>query len=252
MKEFKVDKLTVHVHETRREMGQDAADQALSCLRRLLSEKEEVNIIFAAAPSQNETLEAFKSASDIDWTRVNAWHMDEYVGLDPSHPAGFRNFLKRAIFDELPFRSVNLIEGDGADPEKIAYEYGERLRSVCVDMCLLGIGENGHVAFNDPPVADFNDKVFAKVVELEEVCRMQQVHDGCFASIDEVPRQAITLTIPALVSAGSMFCTVPAITKARAVKLTLEGPVSTSCPASILRTHDDASLYLDKDSSSLI
>ncbi len=183
IKDFFADKLHVMVFDTREDMGRMAGEQAAARIRELLAEKEEINIIFAAAPSQNETLETLVSAEGIDWTRVNAFHMDEYVGLDAAHPAGFRNYLKRTVFDRLPLGSVNLINGNAEDPEEEARRYGQLLAAHPADICLLGVGENGHLAFNDPPVADFNDPVFAKVVKLEEKCRLQQVHDGCFEEI---------------------------------------------------------------------
>ena len=189
IKDFFADKLHVMVFDTREDMGRMAGEQAAARIRELLAEKEEINIIFAAAPSQNETLETLVSAEGIDWTRVNAFHMDEYVGLDAAHPAGFRNYLKRTVFDRLPLGSVNLINGNAEDPEEEARRYGQLLAAHPADICLLGVGENGHLAFNDPPVADFNDPVFAKVVKLEEKCRLQQVHDGCFEEIGQVERE---------------------------------------------------------------
>ena len=154
------------------------------------------------------------------------------------------------MFDRLPLGSVNLINGNAENPEEEARRYGQLLAEHPADICLLGVGENGHLAFNDPPVADFNDPVFAKVVKLEEKCRLQQVHDGCFEEIGQVPGYAITVTIPGLTAARFMFCSVPAATKAEAVRDMLNGQVSERCPASILTTHPDAALYLDRDSAS--
>lgn len=248
-REMTVDRLPVKIFDTRQEMGCCAGKEAAQAIRELLKEKERVNVIFAAAPSQNETLETLCREPDIDWGRVNAFHMDEYVGLDPDHPAGFGNFLNRAIFGRLPFASVNRINGNAADPAAEARRYGELLKDNPPDICLLGIGENGHIAFNDPPVADFADPCTVKLVTLEDRCRWQQVHDGCFETIDQVPLQALTLTIPILCAAKKMFCSVPAVTKAEAVKNMLTGPVSTACPASILRRHEAAVLYLDADAA---
>ncbi|MCD7909220.1 MAG: glucosamine-6-phosphate deaminase [Clostridium sp.] len=249
IKDFFSNRLHVMVFDTREAMGRAAGEQAAARIRELLEEKETLNIIFAAAPSQNETLDALAKADGIDWTRVNAYHMDEYVGLAPAHPAGFGNYLRRAVFDRLPFRSVNLINGNAADPEEEARRYGGLLERCPADICLLGVGENGHLAFNDPPVADFHDPVLAKVVRLEERCRQQQVNDGCFEEIGQVPTHAITVTIPGLTAARSMFCSVPAATKAEAVRDMLNGQVSEACPAGILTTHGDAALYLDRDSA---
>lgn len=252
IKEMKTGKLLVKVFDTRNAMGEDAGKEAAACIRQLLKEKEEINIIFAAAPSQNETLETLIKEPGIEWERINAYHMDEYVGLAPEHPAGFRNYLNRTIFEKLPFKTVNLINGNAEDAYAEAKRYGELLLAHPVDLCLLGVGENGHLAFNDPGVAEFDDPVRAKVVPLDEVCRQQQVNDGCFEKIDEVPIHAITVTIPGLTAAKYMFCSVPAATKARAIKDMLSGEVTEKCPASILTEHEAAVLYLDKDSAAMI
>lgn len=247
---FFQDKLAVHVFPTRAEMGRYAAHEAAEQMRALLKQKDEINVIFAAAPSQNEVLDTLCIEPDIDWSRVNAFHMDEYIGLDASHPAGFRQFLNRAIFTKLPFKSINLINGNCADPQQEADRYGALLDSFPPDIVMLGVGENGHIAFNDPPKADFNDPDNVRVVELEEKCRNQQVHDGCFSAIEQVPKYALSVTIPCLTSATYMYCTVPGKTKAQAVSEMLHGPVSSLCPASILRKHDHASLYIDTDAAS--
>ena len=248
LKDFYQDKLHVYTFDTRKEMGDCAGKQAAEVINALLAQQDEVNIIFAAAPSQNETLAALKSAS-IDWTRVNAYHMDEYIGLPDEHPAGFRNLLKAALFDELPFKSVNLLNGNAPVIEEEIARYEGLLREHPVDVCMLGVGENGHIAFNDPWVADFDDPVLVKIVPLDEKCRNQQVHDGCFAELSQVPTHALTLTIPALTNAKHMFCTVPAATKADAVKAMLSGEVTIDCPASILTRHNDARLYTDRSAA---
>lgn len=245
LKDFLCDKLHVRVFETRQEMGDCAGKEAAACIRELLSCKESINVMFAAAPSQNETLAALLESEGIDWSRINAFHMDEYVGLDPEHPAGFRNFLKRAIFDRKNFKSVNLLNGNADDPQQEAKRYDQLLREHPLDICILGVGENGHIAFNDPPVADFEDMTYVKVVELEERCRVQQVHDGCFACVEQVPRYALSVTIPGLTQAAVMFCSVPAATKAEAIQHMLHDEISTACPATILRIHSDARLYID-------
>lgn len=252
IKEMKTGKLLVKVFDTRNAMGEDAGKEAAACIRQLLKEKEEINIIFAAAPSQNETLETLIKEPGIEWERVNAYHMDEYVGLAQEHPAGFRNYLNRTIFEKLPFKTINLINGNAEDAYAEAKRYGELLLAHPVDLCLLGVGENGHLAFNDPGVAEFDDPVRAKVVPLDEVCRQQQVNDGCFETIDGVPTHAITVTIPGLTAAKYMLCSVPAATKARAIKDMLSGEVTEKCPASILTEHEAAVLYLDKDSAAMI
>lgn len=252
MKEFQKDRLKVEIYDTRAEMGNAAARDIKAKIAQLLSEKGEINMIFAAAPSQNEVLAALAEDEQIEWKRVNAYHMDEYIGLSADAPQGFGNFLKEHIFGRAPFKSVHYIDCTAADPEKEAARYEKLLRDNPPDIVVMGIGENGHIAFNDPPVADFQDVRGAKVVRLDEVCRNQQVHDGCFARLEEVPKYAITLTVPTLVSAPWLYCIVPAKTKAIAVKACLTGEIGEHCPASILRLQDNAVLYLDKDSAALL
>ena len=249
-KEFVKDQLHVKIFGSRAEMGLGAASDAVEYLKNLMAEQEFVNIIFAAAPSQNEFLAAM-AESDVDWSRVNAFHMDEYIGLPSDASQGFGNFLRRAIFDKVPFNSVNYINGQNV-PEETLKQYKKLLEENPVDVVFMGIGENGHIAFNDPHVADFNDPEVIKVVDLDEKCRMQQVNDGCFACLDEVPTHAFTLTVPTLMAAKRRFCVVPASTKAHAVYNTINGVVSEVCPASILRMSEGTTLYLDNDSSSLL
>ncbi len=249
---MKVDNLTVKIFETRDKMGQNAASDIKDRLVKLLAEKETVNVIFAAAPSQNDVLAALVADKDIEWNRINAFHMDEYIGLSADAPQGFGNFLRRHIFDLVPFRSVSCIDVTATDPDAEAERYSALLRENPTDLVVMGIGENGHIAFNDPPVADFADKALVKPVKLDEICRNQQVNDGCFARLEDVPTHALTLTVPALVRAPYLFCIVPAKTKAWAVKETLTGTIDEHCPASILRRQDNATLYLDADSASLL
>lgn len=252
MSEYKVDQLRVEAYPTRREMGIAAAADIAKAIRKVLEEKEVCNMIFAAAPSQNEVLTALVADSDIAFERINAFHMDEYCGLEKDAPQRFARFLADAVFDRVPFRSIHYLNDGGTDPEEECSRYGALLLEYPTDIVCLGIGENGHIAFNDPPVADFRDEHLVKQVTLDETCRNQQVHDGCFAGLDLVPTHALTLTIPALFRGRHLFCVVPAKTKAAAVRSTLNGPVSESCPASILRLHPDAKLYLDADSASLL
>lgn len=251
LKRFRADSLVVRVFDTRESMGIAAADDVAACVRKLLSEKEEIHMIFAAAPSQNEFLAALVGEEGIDWGRIHALHMDEYVNLPADAPQGFGNFLRNAIFDKVPFASVSYI-GSGNDPDEACRRYAEILNSVTVDIVCMGIGENGHIAFNDPHVADFNDPLVIKKVNLDQKCRMQQVHDGCFRDISEVPEYAITLTVPTMYKVENLFCIVPAATKANAVRETVLGPVSEKCPASVLRTHRNAVLYTDRESAEYI
>ena len=252
MKTLKKDKLVVEIYENRTLMGEAAARDIKAKIAELLEESQEINMIFAAAPSQNDVLKALVEDKEIEWNRVNAYHMDEYIGLDKNAPQGFGNFLKDHIFSLVPFKSVNYIDITATDPEKEAERYGKLLDENLTDIVIMGIGENGHIAFNDPPVADFKDKKTVKPVKLDEVCRQQQVNDGCFESIDKVPTHAMTLTVPTLVRAPYLFCIVPAPTKAKAVYETLNGSIDEHCPASVLRTHDNAKLYLDDQSSELL
>lgn len=252
IKEFSAGKLKIKVFKSRTDLGIEAACEAAVKIKELLSEKEEVNIIFAAAPSQNEFLSALKDYEDIEWERINAFHMDEYIGFSSDSPQKFGNFLNTRLFGRLNFKSVNYINSCAANVEEECIRYSELLKQYPTDIVCMGIGENGHIAFNDPHVAVFNDQKLVKVVELDEKCRKQQVNDGSFNNLDDVPRIAMTLTIPALMSGKYIYCMVPAISKAEAVYKTIFGEISESCPASILRTHDNATLFIDSDSGSKV
>jgi glucosamine-6-phosphate deaminase len=242
--------VTPWVGESRLALGERAAEDIAAELRLRLKQQQGVRIIFAAAPSQAEMLAALVAAPGIDWSRVTAFHMDEYLGLPPNAPERFGLWLHRHIFDRLPFAAVNLIT-PGSDADQAAADYAARLRQAPIDIVCCGIGANGHLAFNDPPV-DFNDPQDVKVVLLDQVCRQQQVDDDCFSSIDDVPKQAITLTIPRLLAADRLFCCVPGLLKKDAVRRTLEGPLDPACPASALRLHPDWKLYLDTESASAL
>lgn len=249
---FKKDELNVKVFPSRDEMGKKAAEEVASKIIELQQQKEELNIIFAAAPSQNDFLSHLITGYDIDWSRINAFHMDEYIGLEKDAPQGFGNFLKERLFDKVPFKKVHYLNGQAESPEIECLRYTYLLVKNPIDIVCLGIGENGHIAFNDPPIADFNDPSSVKVVKLDQVCRQQQVNDKCFELFNEVPTHAFTLTIPALLKADYMYCIVPAANKAQAVYHTLNDVVSEDCPATILRTKQGAYLYLDNESSVLL
>ena len=238
--------LTVNRYETRPEMGRAAAHDVAQTIKTLLQTQDTVRMIFAAAPSQNEFLDAFVN-EDVDFSRIEAFHMDEYVGLPADAPQGFGNFLRRGLFDRAPFKAVHFIGGGAADINAECARYAALIREG-VDIVCLGIGENGHIAFNDPHEADFDDPALVKRVSLDEKCRMQQVHDGCFAKIDDVPTHALTLTIPALMNADYHFCIVPAATKAEAVYRTVYGEIGAHCPATALRLCPHAVMYTDRDS----
>lgn len=252
IQQFTADRLHVNVFTTRDQMGMAAATEAATAIKQLLNSKTFVNIIFAAAPSQNEMLLYLSVADGIDWSRVNAFHMDEYVGLNATAPQRFGHFLDQAIFGKLPFHEVHYINGNALNPEAECIRYAALLEANPVDIVCMGIGENTHIAFNDPHVADFNDASMVKLVELDEVSRMQQVHDGCFASMADVPTTAITLTVPALMRAASIFCVVPGVNKAMAVDHTINAGIGAVYPSTALRMHENARLYLDERSASLI
>ncbi len=207
-------------------------------------------MVFAAAPSQAEMLEALVVERDIDWPRVTAFHMDEYIGLPPGAPERFASWLKLHLFDKLPFAEIHLIDPEAfPDPEACARDYAARLAAAPIDVVCLGIGVNGHIAFNDPPVADFNDPAAVKIVELDAICRQQQVDDQCFPTLANVPTHALTLTVPRLLDCDRMFCVVPGPAKREAVHRTMADPIGEACPSTALRRHPRCTLYLDADSS---
>ena len=247
MNEWNVDRLQVKRYDNRQAMGAAAAADAVQTLNRLLATRGRVNVMFAAAPSQLEVLAGLVAAT-VDWSRVNAFHMDNYIGLPLDAPAQFSSFLTRHLFSRVPFGQVFLM---GNTPED-APRYAALLAKHPLDVCFMGVGENGHLAFNDPAMADFADPLAVKRVELDEICRNQQVRDGCFATLADVPLYALTATIPTLTSATEVFCAVPALPKAEAVRRMLTGVVEEACPASVLRRHPSARLYLDADSASLL
>ncbi len=252
---FLADAMRVEVFLTRVEAGLAAAIDVAEAIAVRQGLVDTVRVIFAAAPSQNEFLASLIERPSIAWDRLSAFHMDEYLGLDARHPASFRRYLREHLFDPagLSASQLHLIPGEQTDrPLRTCLDYEETLRAFPPDIVCGGIGENGHLAFNDPPVADFLDPVWVKVVRLDDACRTQQVHDGCFAGIADVPTHAYTLTIPALLSGPLISVVVLGPRKAAAVLATLRGPISESCPASALRNHAGARLYLDRDAASLL
>jgi len=245
---MRINKLNVGVYATRVEMGAEAARRVTEKIQSLLREQPVVNIIFAAAPSQEEFLQALWQSS-IEWGRIRAFHMDEYIGLPPGAVQSFGNFLRERLFDKAPFLAVHYIDGDAVDQGKECQRYADLLKKYPPDIVCMGIGENGHIAFNDPPVADFADPYVVKVVELDLACRQQQVNDGCFAELRSVPTHAITLTIPTLMAAPYIYCIVPGRLKAEAVFNTLHREIIEAYPATILRNHAHAELFLDRMSA---
>jgi glucosamine-6-phosphate deaminase len=238
---------SVEIYRDRRAMGKAAGQKVESLILACLEKKKEVRIIAAAAPSQNEVLGYLASSKLIHWPRVTAFHMDEYIGLSRDAPQGFGNFLRDRLFGKVPFKKVHYLQG-GGDPAKECERYAALLKRAPIDVLICGIGENGHLAFNDPPVADFGDPLWVKAVNLDPVCRKQQVHDGCFLSLKEVPRQALTLTIPVLMNTSYAVCVVPGSTKAAAAARMILGPVEAKCPASILRLHPSCTVFMDAES----
>ncbi|GAC1538577.1 MAG: glucosamine-6-phosphate deaminase [Herpetosiphon sp.] len=239
-----VERLAVMVYGHRQAMGSAAARDVASMMQELLTRQERVRMVFAAAPSQNEFLWSLAKIAGVDWSRVTAFHMDEYLGLPNEAPQGFGRFLRDRLFDIVQPGEVHLIESS-RDVTVESRRYASLLTAAPLDIICLGIGENGHIAFNDPDVADFDDPDVVKPVALDDMSRQQQVNDGCFPIISSVPTYALTLTIPTLMSGRHLFCMVPGASKRTAVQRTLNGPVSIACPASVLREHPDCRLYLD-------
>ena len=244
-KVFVKDRLKVNVFSEEPEMGRAAAIYTTKCLNSAISEKGSANLILATGTSQFAFLESLKQM-DTDWKRITVFHLDEYIGIPDTHPASFRRYLRERILDAVSPGKIFLINGDSKNLEDEMSRYQDLLKVNPVDIACIGIGENGHIAFNDPPVADFNDPLWVKAVELDHACRMQQLGEGWFPSLDKVPLRAVTLTITAIMSCKVISCTVPGKRKAEAVNNTLNSEIDESCPATILRKHPDASLFLDR------
>jgi len=249
MREINKDKLNVKIYSGRPELGAAAAEILTAKISELLKTKEYINIIFASAPSQNEFL-AELLHKNIEWNRINAFHMDEYVGLHPDAPQGFGNFLKDRLFSQVNCREVHYLNGNADNVQDECKRYSDLLIKYPTDIVCLGIGENTHLAFNDPHVADFNDPEIVKVVDLDQDCRTQQVNDGCFATIDDVPTHALTITMPALFKSTFAYAIVPGKFKANAIYHTINSDISELYPSTILRRHDHAVLFIDEDSAS--
>ncbi len=252
MLEAQFDKLPVEVHRDNASSGQAAAASAAEILKAAIAERGQANLIVATGNSQLSFYAALRHWDDVDWRKITLFHMDEYVGMAPDHPASFRCYLQHNIVAYVHPGAFYGVMGDAADPLQECERYASLLRAHPADLCCLGIGENGHLAFNDPPFAQFDDPVWAKIVKLDEASRRQQVGEGYFASLAEVPTHAITLTIPALLAARRVLAIVPELRKAPAVLAALTGPITTQCPASILRTVSHARLYLDAESASQV
>jgi glucosamine-6-phosphate deaminase len=248
----RVDQLDVAVHADGASLARAAADDVVRHLSMTLEVGGVASAMFATGDSQLAVLDDLAArVHELDWSRVVVFHMDEYVGLGADHPASFRRYIRERLADRLDPGAVYYLDGT-ADPATEARRYADLLLAHPLDLCVLGVGENGHLAFNDPPVADFEDAATVKVVELDEASRRQQVGEGHFATVDDVPTHALTVTIPALLSAERVVAVVPERRKADAVRRALTQPVSTACPASVLRHQPHATLHLDRESASLL
>jgi len=247
-----VEQLKVYVHPNGATLGRAAADAAAETLRRAVSARGVAHAMFATGNSQLEFIDALvHDTPGVPWSDIVVFHMDEYVGVGPDHQAGFQRWIRERIVNQAKPRDAHYIDGL-ADPGTECDRYAGLLADHPLDLCCLGIGENGHLAFNDPPVADFADPLDVKVVDLDAACRQQQVNEGHFATVGDVPQEAVTVTIPALLRASSVLAIVPEARKAEPVRASLLGPVSTACPASFLRTQSQVALHLDSGSASAL
>ncbi len=249
VRRLQIDQLPVEIYGSRAAMGAAAAVVAQGILQRTIAERGEANLILATGNSQLSFLHALRELSGISWGKVRVFHMDEYLGIEPTHPASFPLFLHEHILDQVKPGEFYPVPGQPDDVERACAEYADLLRQYPADMVALGFGENGHLAFNDPPYAQFDDAQWVKVVALDETSRRQQVGEGHFPTLDSVPTHAITLTIPALLAAKRVLAIVPEKRKMQAVRACLYEPVSEDRPGSVLRTVNHATLYLDPDSA---
>jgi len=252
VKTLQIDSLPIRIYETQADLARDVARIAHEHLVDALARKGSAAAILATGNSQIKFLEQLLALGGIDWSRVTLFHMDEYLGIDANHSASFRRYMRERVEQRVKPRVFHYLEGDASLPLDECERYTHLLEAQPIDLCCLGIGENGHLAFNDPPVADFEDRRKVKLVQLDRACREQQVNEGHFPNLAAVPPYAFTLTIPALCSAAKMLCIAPEKRKAKAVSDALRGPITTSCPASILRKQGHATLLLDSDSASLL
>ena len=247
--EIKVDELLVTVFPTADALGKTAAAEAAEVIQRAIRERGKANIILATGNSQLAFLSALRQDRQVPWSKVNVFHMDEYIGIDQNHPGSFPNFLQKHFLSHISVNAFYPVSGQVGSIEETCAEYARWLREHPADLCVCGYGENGHLAFNDPPFADFKDPVWIKVVRLDDTSRRQQVGEGHFSRLGEVPTHAITLTIPALLAAKRVLCLVPEARKAEAVYRALRMPIREDCPGSILRQTPHAHLFLDRDSA---
>jgi glucosamine-6-phosphate deaminase len=246
---FHVEGLKVEVHADKYSLGRASAAAAAEAILDLDRSWDPIPVIFATGASQLEMLAALTGRQDIPWNKIAGFHLDEYIGIDANHPASFRRYLRENLTARVAMREFHEIDGNASDPEGYCTQYAERLREANPQLCLLGIGENGHLAFNDPGEADFHDPRAMKAVQLDAACRAQQAAEGWFRTRDEVPTRALTLTIPTILRVPRLILSIPGKRKAAIVKRALFGPISTECPATILRTHAITNLFLDAESA---
>jgi glucosamine-6-phosphate deaminase len=243
--------MEIRVFDTKQELGKAAAERAKAAIGEAIARSGQARVIAATGASQFEFLDALTSLKGIDWGRVEMFHLDEYVGLPDTHPASFRRYLRERIVERVEPRAFHFLAGDAPDPAAEHRRVGALLASSPIDVAFVGIGENGHLAFNDPP-ADFETEEPYLVVELDEACRRQQLGEGWFASLAEVPRRAISMSIRQILKSREILCVVPDARKDKAVSECLEGEVSPLHPSSILQTHPATTVYLDRDSAALL
>jgi glucosamine-6-phosphate deaminase len=244
--------MRIHVFASSRDASEVASRVAARLIRETISLNASARIAVSTGNSQLRFIGTLVNEPDVDWSAVEAFHLDEYAGIHPTHPASFRLWLRKNLADRVPLSAMQYIDGNAPDLDEECRRYGALVRERPIDVGFVGIGENGHIAFNDPPVADFEDTAAMKIVELDPACRRQQVGEGHFPDITAVPDRALTMTCPTLFGIRRLICCVPDLRKAEAVQRTIEGPISTACPASILRTHPDTQLFLDRESASLL
>jgi glucosamine-6-phosphate deaminase len=252
VKSFVVDLLRVRVYPTQDELVQDAAREVQSYFQQVFLAQGRATAVLATGNSQLKFLEQLVRLGGVDWSKITLFHMDEYLGIPADHSASFGRYMRERVAQLVKPKVFQYLEGDSLLPIRECERYTQLLRAQAIDLCCLGIGENGHLAFNDPPVADFHDNRSVKIVKLDDACKRQQVGEGHFPNPESVPPYAFTLSIPALCSAKKMICIVPEKRKAEAVKAALYGPITTACPASILRTQAHCLLFLDAESASLL
>lgn len=251
-KAFTAGEMPVEVYPSNEAMGKAAAAYAADILSRAIERKGSARVIIATGNSQVSFIESLADCGQIEWEKITVFHMDEYVGMSSGHPASFRLWLRERVAKAFLPSETHYLAGDAPDVEAECFRYASLLQEAPIDLVCLGIGENGHIAFNDPPTADFDDPKFVKVVELDEVCRRQQVGEGHFPTLGDVPTHALSLTVPALLYPDHLQVVAPEKRKAEAVRAALHGPIASACPASVLRTTKKARLFLDADSASLL